>query len=107
MRLFVEGLPGSPRSWTALTSPVTIAANSVAWLVGFAFIFAPGGVGIREAALALLLRPWMPLEDAAFAALLWRAAQVVEELALLPLALRGVEAPALVAERPPEGRAAV
>jgi multidrug resistance efflux pump len=86
---------------------VSIGANAVAWLVGFAFILAPGGVGIREAALALLLRPWLPLEDAAFAALLWRAAQVAEEVALLPIALRGVEAPPVVAGRPTEGRAAV
>ena len=40
----------------------------------------PGGIGIRESATALLLSPLMPWQEAALAAVLWRALQIVAEL---------------------------
>jgi len=60
-----------------------IGANAIAWLVGFFMIFAPGGLGVREGALAILLMPWLPIEIGAFAAILWRVVQIIEEVIVL------------------------
>jgi uncharacterized membrane protein YbhN (UPF0104 family) len=57
----------------------------VAYLIGFAALMAPGGVGVREGMLALLLSTWLDPGPAAALALLARLwATVTEALALIP-----------------------
>ena len=75
--------------------------------VSFSIPIFPGGIGVREASVALILSPLMPWQEATLAAALWRALQIVAELAaLLPwLFIGGTErrpqlAEALVEERP-------
>jgi len=60
-----------------------VGANAIGWLTGFFAMVVPGGIGIRETATAFLLSPLMPWQDAALAAVLWRALQIVAELASL------------------------
>lgn len=60
-----------------------IGANAVGWLVGFFAMVIPGGMGVRETATAFLLSPLMPWQEAALAAVLWRALQIVAELVSL------------------------
>lgn len=74
---------------------VVIAANAVAWLVGFFALFAPGGLVVREGTLALILAPWMPAEQAIAAAIVWRLVQIAAELACV--------VPAMLS-RPSEGK---
>jgi hypothetical protein len=57
-----------------------VAANALAWLVGFFAIVAPGGLVVREGCLAALLVAWMPMEQAVVVALAWRSVQVVAEI---------------------------
>jgi hypothetical protein len=65
-------------------SPVAaIGANAVGWLVGFFAMVIPGGMGVRETATTFLLSPVMPWQEAALAAVLWRALQIVAELVSL------------------------
>jgi glycosyltransferase 2 family protein len=59
---------------------VVVAANSVAWLVGFFALFAPGGLVVREASIVVLLSGWLRPEQAVTVALAWRAVQVAAEL---------------------------
>lgn len=57
----------------------------VAYLIGFAALVAPGGVGVREGVLALLFSTWMDPGPAAALALLSRLwATLTEILALIP-----------------------
>jgi glycosyltransferase involved in cell wall biosynthesis len=64
---------------------LAICVNAIGWLVGFFAIGVPGGIGVREAGAALLLIPVMPWQEAVLAGVLWRAVQIVAELAsLLP-----------------------
>jgi hypothetical protein len=58
-----------------------IAANALAWLVGFFAIFAPGGLVVRETCLATLLAQWMLPEGAIAVALAWRLVQIASEAA--------------------------
>jgi len=54
--LFVGALaPVSPGGWVGLAG-----VNALAFVAGFVAVFAPGGVGVREAALALALPPVLP-----------------------------------------------
>ncbi len=62
---------------------VVVAANAVAWLVGFIVPLAPSGIGVREGALCLALGHAVPVEIAALSALLWRLAQVISELLIV------------------------
>jgi glycosyltransferase 2 family protein len=57
-----------------------VGANAVGWLTGTFAMVVPGGIGVRESATALLLSPIMPWQEAALAAVLWRALQIVAEL---------------------------
>ncbi len=70
---------------TESTAPIVgvMGANAAAWLIGFFAIFAPGGLVIREGALATLLAIWLPLEVALSIAVVWRMLQIVEELLLV------------------------
>lgn len=80
--LITLAVPGVSIPWSA-----TVGVGGVAWLAGFFAIGVPGGIGVREAALAGLLAWYGNLESAAAAAVLFRAAQVVAELLALGGAL--------------------
>jgi uncharacterized membrane protein YbhN (UPF0104 family) len=63
--------------------PAAVGANAIGWLTGTFAMVVPGGIGIRETATAFLLSPLMPWHEAALAAVLWRALQIVAEVASL------------------------
>lgn len=69
------------------TLPSVIAANALAFVIGYLVVFAPGGLGVKEGALALLLASFLPPAVAASLAIasrLWTiAAEVVAALLLL------------------------
>ena len=77
--------------------PALTAMNALAFIVGYAAFFAPGGLGFREAALTLLLSSLMPPAVAAslsVAARLWGiGAEVIPAVALLPSRRRPPPAP--------------
>ncbi len=62
--------------------PVTamIAATAAAWIVGYLAFFSPGGLFVREGALAVLLMPWVPYQVAFTLAILSRVAQLLAEV---------------------------
>jgi glycosyltransferase involved in cell wall biosynthesis len=70
------------RATTGSSIPLSaiIGANAVAWLVGFFAIMAPGGLVVREGAMATILLPWLPIEQAIGAAIVWRLIQVSAEV---------------------------
>ncbi|NRA40791.1 MAG: flippase-like domain-containing protein [Pseudomonadales bacterium] len=57
-----------------------IASFSAAWLIGFLAVFAPGGIGIREAVIILLLSTLLSVEQATLCAIISRAAWHIAEL---------------------------
>ena len=57
-----------------------IAATATAWIIGFFAFFSPGGILVREAALAALLLPWLPYEVGFALAILSRFAQLIAEV---------------------------
>jgi hypothetical protein len=73
--VIVRAFPGG----TGCPIGAVIAANAVAWLVGFFALFAPGGLIVREACLASLLAPWMTPGQAIAIALAWRLIQIIAE----------------------------
>jgi uncharacterized membrane protein YbhN (UPF0104 family) len=66
-----------------ISPAAAVGANAVGWLTGTFAMVVPGGIGVRETATAFLLSPLMPWQEAALAAVLWRALQIVAELASL------------------------
>jgi hypothetical protein len=71
---------------------VMAAATSAAWITGLLAFFSPGGILVREAALAALLAPWLPYPTALALAVLSRLAQLLAELVGLLLTLRPLPA---------------
>lgn len=69
----------APSFWAA------VGANGAAWLVGFFAIGVPGGIGVREAGAAFFLAPVMGVPQAAAAAILWRALQIIGEVLWLSI----------------------
>jgi hypothetical protein len=67
--------------------PGAIGAFAAAYFLGYAALFAPAGVGVREGALALLLAPWAGAAAAAVLAVIARIWMTVGEL--VPLAAAG------------------
>ncbi len=57
-----------------------VAINAIAWLVGFFAVFAPAGLGVREATFAILFSIWAPFEQGFLAACLWRLVQIGAEI---------------------------
>jgi len=49
--------------------PFAVGSLGIAWLVGFLVIVAPGGFGVREGILLVLLKYWLPLEIATVVAI--------------------------------------
>lgn len=67
-----------------------VASYGGAYLVGFLALFAPGGLGVREGVLAVMLGPFLPPGLPATVAVLSRLwMTVIELLGLLPLLLVG------------------
>lgn len=61
---------------------------ALSWLIGYFSIFAPGGLGVTEASLALLLSFQMPLPLASSIAIIYRFLLVIAELVTFIIALR-------------------
>lgn len=76
-------IPGGGALPVGLTA---IGAFGIAWTVGYLALFAPGGIGIREAALVLILSLVVRSEHAALAAAVHRAIWTLSELLLGGLA---------------------
>lgn len=66
---------GAP--WT--TTPVVIGAAMVSWVAGVVSPVTPGGLGLREGLVTLVLGPVIGADVAAVGALLWRAANILTE----------------------------
>lgn len=64
-----------------------VAATAAAWVLGLVAFFSPGGLLVREAALATLLLPWLDYEAGLVLATLSRLAQIAAELVCLIPAL--------------------
>jgi hypothetical protein len=64
-----------------------VFANAAAMLVGFVAVFAPAGIGVRDATLASLLAVSMPLADAALLAIVARMFSVAADLVAGTLAV--------------------
>ncbi|YCM42716.1 lysylphosphatidylglycerol synthase domain-containing protein [Verrucomicrobiaceae bacterium 227] len=62
-----------------------IGITGAAWLAGFWAIGVPGGIGVREAALAAMLSYYGSVEAGIAVAVLWRALQMVVEIVALGL----------------------
>ncbi len=54
-----------------------ILANTIGFIIGFLAVFAPGGIGVREAVTVAALSPFLPLREALIAAILLRAWMVL------------------------------
>jgi uncharacterized membrane protein YbhN (UPF0104 family) len=67
-------------AWTWRRAPWSILAFSAAWLAGFVVPGAPGGLGVREAALAYLLSDGVGEHAAVVTALLLRAVTVLGDV---------------------------
>ena len=63
-----------------------IGIAGAAWLAGFWAIGVPGGIGVREAALAAMLSYYGSIEAGIAVAVLWRALQMVVEIVALGIA---------------------
>lgn len=74
--LFTDSLVPIPLS----VAPALIAANALAFLIGYAVFVSPGGLGAREAALALMLGPLGSLGIAAVVAVAFRLWLILAEL---------------------------
>ena len=81
--LFVKSL--APVAWT--DSGVLTACFAFAWVIGFLSFLTPGGLGIREGLLGLLLVNYMPAPQAMLVALLCRVWMLLAEIVLAGVAL--------------------
>jgi uncharacterized membrane protein YbhN (UPF0104 family) len=62
---------------TAQSLAALILANTVGFIVGFLAVFAPGGIGVREAITVAALSPFLPVREALIAAIALRAWMVL------------------------------
>ena len=80
--LFVKSF--APVQWT--DAGVLTACFAFAWIVGFLSFLTPGGLGIREGLLGLLLANYMPAPQATLVALLCRVWMSSAEIVLAGVA---------------------
>ncbi len=80
--LFVKSL--APVAWT--DAGVLTACFAFAWIIGFLSFLTPGGLGIREGLLGLLLANYMPAPQATLVALLCRVWMLSAEIVLAGIA---------------------
>ncbi|MDE0424208.1 MAG: lysylphosphatidylglycerol synthase domain-containing protein [Candidatus Poribacteria bacterium] len=81
--LFIRSF--SPVAWTE--AAVLTACYAFAWIVGFLSFLTPGGLGVREGLLSLLLASYMPLSQATLVALFYRVWILSTEIILAGVAL--------------------
>ncbi len=72
---------------------LAIGAFCISWVIGYVAVFAPGGIGVREAAMTALLAPVLPAGDALLYAAIHRFLWVAAELALGIVAKTALAAP--------------
>ncbi len=60
--------------------PVLAGGFPLAWVIGFVTVFAPGGLGVREGVVVLLLAMFMPVAVAGVIAVAFRLLQIAAEL---------------------------
>ncbi len=65
---------------TDINIPYAMSAFPSAWLLGFLTVIAPGGIGVREAALVLALRLFMPADQALSVAITSRLTWTLTEM---------------------------
>ena len=58
---------------TVAGAAALILANTIGFIVGFLAVFAPGGLGVREATTVAVLAPFRPIREALIAAVVLRA----------------------------------
>lgn len=80
--------------------PAVVAINALAFVVGYAAFFAPGGIGFKEAALTLLLGGLVPPAVAASLAIAARLWTIAAEVGPALVLARGGPGPA--ATKPPD-----
>ncbi len=80
---------------------LAIGAFCISWVIGYMALFAPGGIGVREAAMTALLAPVLPPHDALLYAAIHRFLWVAAELALGIVARTALAAPAPTASTQP------
>ena len=80
--LFVQSF--APVQWT--DAGVLTACFAFAWIIGFLSFLTPGGLGIREGLLGLLLANYMPAPQATLVALLCRVWMLSAEIVLAGVA---------------------
>ena len=73
--LICKAVPGADISWLH-----AVAIASLSWLVGFWAIGVPGGMGVREAFMVILLTEFMMVETAIAVAISWRIIQMLSEI---------------------------
>ena len=73
-----------PMVWTDIGS--ITACYAFAWIVGFLIFLTPGGLGIREGLLGLLLSSYLPISEATLVALLCRVWILSAEITLAGIA---------------------
>jgi uncharacterized membrane protein YbhN (UPF0104 family) len=76
--LFVKSL--SPLGWRQF--PAMMGIYATAWTVGFLSVVTPGGLGIREGVLSLLLSAYLPPATATLVALLSRLWSLAADVVL-------------------------
>lgn len=91
---------GSFPALPAVSWPAAVGSFGGAYFLGYAAIFAPAGIGVREGAMAVLLSPWMNATDATVLAVIARIWMTVAEL--IPLALIAVAAALGLTNRNPK-----
>lgn len=72
---------------------LAIGAFCISWVIGYVALFAPGGIGVREAAMTALLAPALSAQDALLYAAIHRFLWVAAELTLGIIARTPLAAP--------------
>ncbi|MCZ7567183.1 MAG: lysylphosphatidylglycerol synthase domain-containing protein [Ardenticatenaceae bacterium] len=82
------------------TMPAVVGAGMLAWTIGVISLLTPGGLGLREGLVTLVLSPLVGVDVAAMGAVLWRAANILTEAlcAVLFSAVRWLIEPARTPE---------
>ncbi|MBN2541954.1 flippase-like domain-containing protein [bacterium] len=70
--------------------PSIIGIQSIAFVIGYISIFVPGGIGVREGVLALLLSFYMSLSAAILAAIIYRIWTILGQVILAAIFARGL-----------------
>lgn len=86
----------------------SLGAFSIAWATGYVAVFAPSGIGVREAVLVALLAPSVPAEEAvAYAAVsrvIWTLVEFVLGLLAFMFLREGETKAVATAEEPQRNR---